>query len=116
MMRVAVIGLLAMTINACVADFDDDEPVIVEEVGEAQQEVGGNMCVSSYQCGEGRYCTVEDGVCLSPPQCNKPGVFCTDVCHGRCKKAKNPCGGCPAGNYCMLCQLGYACIPDGAVC
>ncbi|MFC1611478.1 hypothetical protein ACFL6C_11000 [Myxococcota bacterium] len=48
------------------------------------------MCTSSAEC-QGRYCSVDDGVCNPPPDCDPDqGSNCTGVCYGECVPFDNP--------------------------
>lgn len=63
---------------------------------------GGEECYSSESCGEGFYCTTEDGDCLPPAGCEE-GEACPAVCTGRCKPVEDP--SCAA----VLCAEGTIC-------
>ena len=113
----AVFGSLTLLLAGCLVDVGDPGD---ENLGEVQQEAkGGKWCLSSADCSQSQHCSVEDGECLMPPECNKPDTMCPMVCYGHCERIvadKDPCGGCGHGMYCTLCWGSYACVPVGAVC
>jgi len=69
-------------------------------------------CYGPEQCGDEQYCNAPD-VCLQDPACPQ-----CDVCVGWCELAEFDCRtqGCGEGDYCTFCWVGFACIPEGAVC
>jgi hypothetical protein len=71
----SLVMLLALVVVGCATTGDDAEDSLSQEAR--------NVCYSSDDCGNGKYCTTEDGVCNSP--C-RPNQTCIQVCTGTCKK------------------------------
>lgn len=80
----------------------------------------GAACAATSSCPAGSICTVENGVCNSPPGCDSPGKVCPAVCYGTCEPkgtGESACGPkvCPAGLLCCNASCGV-CAPPGVAC
>ena len=78
-------------------------------------EPGGDICYSSYECGAGQHCTVDDGACDPAPGCGN-GFGCPAVCVGECvDNEQTVCWSdwdCPSGMTCS--QQGWG-ASDAAI-
>jgi hypothetical protein len=112
--RAVIMVGMAAVLGACQTPPQGEERSQDESV---QSELArARQCRSSNQCGPGRYCTTEDGVCNPPPGC-RPGSICPAVCFGTCQTRAVACGptSCPAGQVCCNASCGI-CTPPGGVC
>jgi len=69
-------------------------------------------CYASNECGEGFHCSVDDGVCGSPPGCKDGTGGCPAVCYGQCT-ANSVASFCYAS---IQCGPGTHCSVDDGVC
>jgi len=64
-------------------------------------------CASTESCPAGTVCSVENGVCNSPPGCDRDGAVCPAVCYGTCEKAPGQPAECRSDADCRA--VSYMC-------
>lgn len=86
-----------------------------DTVGVESEDLRGRRCYSSQDCGNGQYCSTEDGDCFSSCRPNQP---CIQVCSGFCQRDdREQCGDrvCPTGTECCNASCG-TCVEPGGFC
>jgi hypothetical protein len=100
-------------VSACGGDQTDTGAPLGSVAQESVKLV--QRCASSNECGDGDYCTTEDGACDHAPCA--PGDVCLQVCYGVCKDdTREQCGDvtCSAGLVCCNASCGTCVEPDGS--